>query len=201
MDVPIFNAMLFEMFFCLVAMVAGAVATVTGFGIGSFLTPTLALATSTKLAVAAVTIPHVIGSGVRLWRLRQHLDMHLLWNFGLMSALGGLTGALLHTFMQSGLLTMVFGLLLLFAGLMGLTGIADRMKFYGRAAWAAGFISGTLGGLVGTQGGIRAGASSDSMSLKKLLWRPQRPPLSWWTAYARRSTSSVKGGSYWTFSC
>jgi uncharacterized membrane protein YfcA len=146
----------FEMLLGLIAVVAGVVATISGFGIGSFLTPTLAMATNTKLAVAAVAIPHLIGSAVRFWKLRQHIDTSLLYSFGLMSALGGLIGALLHTVLHSVLLKVVFGLLLMFAGLMGVTGFIDRMRFYGHGAWAAGFLSGTLGGVVGTQGGIRA---------------------------------------------
>lgn len=50
-----------------VALVAGSISAVTGFGIGSLLTPVLALQVDTRLAVAAVSIPHVIarrcGSG------------------------------------------------------------------------------------------------------------------------------------------
>jgi uncharacterized membrane protein YfcA len=40
---------------CLVAALAGSVAAVTGFGIGSLLAPLLALALGTRLAVAAVS--------------------------------------------------------------------------------------------------------------------------------------------------
>lgn len=46
--------MTLEILFGLVAVVAGAIATVTGFGIGSFMTPMLVAVTNTKLAVAAV---------------------------------------------------------------------------------------------------------------------------------------------------
>jgi len=38
------------------ALVAGAIAAVVGFGIGSVLTPVLALQTGTKLAVAAAAL-------------------------------------------------------------------------------------------------------------------------------------------------
>jgi uncharacterized membrane protein YfcA len=40
-----------------VGSLAGAIAAVAGFGIGSLLTPLLALATGTTVAVAAVSIP------------------------------------------------------------------------------------------------------------------------------------------------
>ena len=52
--------MLFPVLLALVSLLAGGVAAVVGFGIGSLLTPTLAIQTGTKLAVAAVAIPHFV---------------------------------------------------------------------------------------------------------------------------------------------
>src|SRR5581483_814849 len=80
----------------IVAFIAGAIASVAGFGIGSILTPLLALSVGVKLAVAAVSIAHVIGTALRFWTLRHRVDRHVLKTFGLMSAAGGLLGALLH---------------------------------------------------------------------------------------------------------
>jgi len=51
---------MYESALLLVATAAGAIAAVTGFGIGSLLTPLLALHVGTKIAVAAVSIPHLI---------------------------------------------------------------------------------------------------------------------------------------------
>lgn len=130
----------------------------TGFGIGSLLTPILALQVDTRLAVAAVSIPHVIGTGLRFWLLQGGIDRRVLWSFGLTSAAGGLTGALLHTWASNRWLTVVFGLLLLFAAASEVTGLARRMRFHGSVAWIAGAVSGLLGGLVGNQGGIRSAA-------------------------------------------
>src|SRR5439155_1538597 len=121
-------------------------------------TPLLALQTGTKLAVAAVSIPHLMGTALRFGMLRRHVDRRVLWGFGLTSAAGGLAGALLHTVAESLALTAVFGGLLVFAGLAGLSGLAERMRFRGWVAWVAGVASGLLGGLVGNQGGIRSAA-------------------------------------------
>ncbi len=52
----------------------------------------------------------------------------------------------------------ILGVLLVFAGIMGLTGWAQRMRFGGAVAWIAGILSGCFGGLVGNQGGIRSAA-------------------------------------------
>lgn len=142
----------------LVAITAGAVASVAGFGIGSLLTPFLATMTGTKLAVAAISIPHFIGTSIRFWRLRGHVDHRVLWSFGITSAAGGLIGALLQSRAASHSLTIVFGALLIFVGISGLTGLAQRMRFHGAAAWVAGAVSGMFGGLVGNQGGIRSAA-------------------------------------------
>lgn len=139
-------------------LIAGAVASVSGFGIGSMLTPLLSVRVGTKLAVAAVSIPHLAATAFRFWLMRKHIDRQLLWNFGLMSAAGGLTGAMLSIFAESPVLTMVFGGLLIFTGTMGLTGLSERLRFRGWAASVAGFVSGMLGGLVGNQGGIRSAA-------------------------------------------
>jgi uncharacterized membrane protein YfcA len=140
------------------ALVGGSVAAIAGFGIGSILTPIVALYTGTKLAVPLVSIPHVVGTALRLWVLRAHIDRRLLFGFGLASAAGGLVGALLHAVLASVLLTVVLAALLIFAGSAGVSGASERIRFSGAGIWVAGGISGLLGGLVGHQGGIRAGA-------------------------------------------
>jgi uncharacterized membrane protein YfcA len=81
----------------IVAIVAGTVSAVTGFGIGSLLTPFLAMSVGTRTAVAAVSIPHVVGTAVRFWLLQHDLDRRVLWSFGLTSAAGGLAGATLYS--------------------------------------------------------------------------------------------------------
>jgi uncharacterized protein len=141
-----------------VAAAAGAVAAVGGFGIGSLLTPLLALHAGTRIAVAAVSVPHLIGTAIRFWRLRRDVDRRLLWRFGLTSAAGGLIGALLHTRASNPALAVVLGILLLVAGGTQITGIALHWRFHGAAVWLAGAASGFFGGLVGNQGGIRAAA-------------------------------------------
>jgi len=141
-----------------VAVLAGAIASISGFAIGSLLTPVLAIKLGTKLAVAAVSIPHLAGTAIRYWKVRADVDRQVLLSFGVTSAIGGLAGALLNGRISSSVLTIVFGLLLIFAGTSGLTGLARRMRFRGPVAWIAGALSGFFGGLVGNQGGIRSAA-------------------------------------------
>ncbi len=142
----------------LAAVLAGAVASVVGFGIGSLLTPLLALSVGTQLAVAVISVPHAAATALRFWRLRGHVDRRVLASFGIMSAAGGLAGALLHARASNRALAIVFGGILVFVGLSELSGLARRMRFHGPAAWIAGALSGAFGGLVGNQGGIRSAA-------------------------------------------
>jgi uncharacterized membrane protein YfcA len=148
----------FELAVACAALVAGAIASVAGFGIGSVLTPVFSVKVGAKLAVAAVSIPHVIGTAVRFWRLHGHVDRRIFVWFGIASAAGGLTGALLHAQASSLTLAIVFGCLLIFVGLSELTGFMSHVRLGRSGAWVAGAASGVFGGLVGNQGGIRSAA-------------------------------------------
>ncbi|MGH9167723.1 MAG: TSUP family transporter [Acidimicrobiia bacterium] len=141
------------------AVLAGGVAALAGFGIGSLLTPLVALRVGIKAAVILVAVPHLAASALRLWMLRGHIEHGVLLTFGAASAAGGLAGALLHGRLGSRTLGIVLGALLTFAGIGGLSGISVRWRIRG-GGWAvlAGGLSGGFGGLVGNQGGIRSAA-------------------------------------------
>ena len=141
------------------AVIAGAIASISGFGIGRVLTPVLSTQFDVRLAIAMVSLPHLAGTFVRFLLVRTRIDRDVLLGFGAASAIGGLAGAALQAVVQSSALAIVFGLLLVFAGIGSLTGFAQRMRFSGRrSALVGGALSGLLGGLVGNQGGIRAAA-------------------------------------------
>jgi uncharacterized protein len=137
------------------AVIAGLVAAVSGFGIGSILTPIFAFQLDTRLAIAAVSVPHLVGTAQRFWTMRRNIDRRLLLQFGIPSAAGGLAGALMHGTLNSRGLTIVFGLLLLFTAVAELTGWMRRVRWGRSFGWLAGAVSGFLGGLVGNQGSVR----------------------------------------------
>src|SRR5688500_861319 len=142
----------------LAALVAGGIASIAGFGIGSVLTPALSIWIDARLAVAAISIPHLIGTALRFSLLKGRVDRRVLWSFGVASAAGGIAGALLNTVFTSPALLTLLAVLLLFVAAGELTGFSRRLVFRGPAAWVAGALSGALGGLVGNQGGLRSAA-------------------------------------------
>jgi len=150
--------MIFDVVLFTASLVAGAIAAITGFGIGSILTPVLSTHIDTKVAVAAVSIPHFIGTLVRFVRLHRHVNRRVAFTFGLASAIGGISGAVLNAYASGPTLGYILGTLLIFAGFSGISGIADRFQLRGPLAWIGGFVSAVLGGLVGNQGGIRSAA-------------------------------------------
>jgi uncharacterized membrane protein YfcA len=141
-----------------VAALAGAIATVSGFGIGSLLTPLVMLSAPTAEAVAIVAIPHAIATTLRWVRLREHVHGPTFRQFGVASAAGGVAGALLQATLASPVLTIVLAALLMLAGTTELSG--RRVPLPRTPFWrlAGGLLSGLFGGLVGNQGGIRAAA-------------------------------------------
>jgi hypothetical protein len=150
-----------RMFLCavlLVGILSGAAASLVGFGIGSLLTPLLALRFGTSVAVAAVTIPHAVATAVRCWRLRTYIDRAILVRFGLVSAAGALAGAVLYTQLGPSTLTRILGGLLLLTAVAQLTGWTSRWEPRGPWVTLFGLLSGFFGGVAGNQGGLRAAA-------------------------------------------
>jgi len=139
------------------AVLSGGTASVAGFGIGSLLTPVLAATFGTATAVAAVAIPHAAATALRCWRLRANIDWSVLRGFGLLSAAGGLVGALLYTRFSNDALTLTLGLLLLSTALATLVDLPSRVRVT-RIVGVLGLLSGFFGGLAGNQGGLRAAA-------------------------------------------
>jgi uncharacterized membrane protein YfcA len=139
-----------------VGVFSGATATVAGFGIGSLLTPILALRVGMPTAVAAVAVPHVLATAVRGWRLRRSIDWSVLRQFGLPSVVGSLAGALLMGPIGTRGLTVVLGVLLVLTGTLAVTGIGARQTVPRGAVLPLGAVSGLFGGLAGNQGGMRA---------------------------------------------
>jgi uncharacterized membrane protein YfcA len=148
-------------FLILVALVAaatGAIAAVSATGIGSILTPLVAWKYDMRTAVAVVAIPHAAAMVLRLVRLRREIDVRVLVGFGLMNAGGALGGALVQSFADTHLLSLILGVVLVSVGGVGVSGWMEHARLNRGAAWTAGALSGAFGGLVGSQGPMRSAA-------------------------------------------
>lgn len=130
----------------------------SGFGIGSLLTPVLMLSMPTAHAVAVLAIPHAWATTIRWLRLRSDVDGPTFKQFGVASAVGGLAGAALQARLASPTLTIVLASLLVLAGGTELVRRPIPLPRTGFWRLLGGILSGLFGGLVGNQGGIRAAA-------------------------------------------
>lgn len=153
----------------LVSVIAGATASIVGFGIGSLLTPVIAAGFGTDFAIAAVALPHLTGGLLRGWRLRGSFDGAVLVRFGLLSAVGGLVGALLFARLAPADLARVLGALFVLTATAGITGWSQRWRPRGAFVWVLGALSGFFGGVVGNQGGLRAAALSAFVATSTLV--------------------------------
>ena len=149
---------LFPLLVALIGVVAGATASVAGFGIGSLLTPLLAYQLGGTRAIAAVVIPHAAATAVRAWRLRRSVDWRIMRRFGLLSAAGGLAGALLFARLGGDVLMRVLGGLLILTAISTLAGLGTTARAPTQLVPVLGVASGFFGGVVGNQGGLRAAA-------------------------------------------
>ncbi len=140
----------------LVGLLSGASAAVVGFGIGSLLTPLLTLRMTPDLAVAAVALPHLLATAVRYVRHAPAVDRATFLRFGLLSAAGGLAGAILQAALSGPVLLATLGALLLATGLASMTAGFGGWRPRPNTALALGLLSGLFGGLAGNQGGLRA---------------------------------------------
>lgn len=148
--------MLNDILLFVLGVFTGGTAAIVGFGIGSFLTPVLAVYAGFGPAVAAVGIAHLFGSVVRFWLLRREVNRKVLFSFGILSAVGGVAGALLQGWAASAALAVVFGGLMVLAGFSNIFGWSEKVNSKGPLSWVIGALSGFFGGLVGNQGGLRA---------------------------------------------
>jgi hypothetical protein len=139
-----------------VGVLSGSTAAIVGFGIGSLLTPLLTLRFSPELAVALVALPHLLATATRLVRHAAWVDRKTFLRFGLLSAAGGLGGALLQSSVSGPTLLAVLGALLIATALASLTGNFGEHRPSPPVALSLGLLSGLFGGLVGNQGGLRA---------------------------------------------
>ena len=129
---------------------------VSGFGLGTILTPVFTLIYDVKLAILLVAIVHSLNNAFKFLLFRSHVDIAIIKRFGLLSIVGAFAGASLQNHLFSEALKVFLGIVLLLLGVKEI--LPSKMEFSlpRRIDVLGGFLSGLLGGLVGNQGAIRS---------------------------------------------
>ncbi len=128
----------------------------TGFGLGTVLTPVFTIFYDVKLAVLMVAIVHLLNNVFKLYLFRAHIDFGIIRRFGLLSIAGAFLGAVLQFYMHGGPLKVFLGVVLVILGGIELVPTRKKLILPKKVDFLGGFSSGVLGGLIGNQGAIRS---------------------------------------------
>ena len=141
---------------CLAALLVAAMVLMSGFGLGTLLTPLFALFYDIKIAVLLVAIVHFSNNLFKLGLFFRHLDRAVLKRFGALSVVGALVGSLLQAWLQSQTLKIGLGVLLVILGTVEFLPPRVSWRIPKRLDPLGGFLSGLLGGVLGNQGAVRS---------------------------------------------
>jgi uncharacterized membrane protein YfcA len=142
----------------LAALTGSAIATWTGFGAATILTPVLASFVELRQAILVVSIFHAIHSAIKISTFRRGIDWHVALLFGPGAIICSIVGGLFSSVAPVAVLQTVLGAFLVFDGVAGLLGRSeDEWKTQNRAkAVLGGALSGLVAGIIGTGGAMRA---------------------------------------------
>jgi uncharacterized membrane protein YfcA len=140
----------------IVTFFASLLTLITGFGLGTILTPVFALFYDIKLAILLVAIVHFLNNALKLLLFRRYVDVGIIKRFGILSIIGAVLGAWLQLYVDSTELKVVLGVLLIILGTAEFLPKSVHFRLPQSIDVVGGFLSGLLGGLVGNQGAIRS---------------------------------------------
>lgn len=127
----------------------------TGFGLGTVLTPVFALLFDVKLAITIVAVVHFFNNVFKFGLFWRQIDFSIVKRFGLLSLLGALIGSFLQLYMSGTAVKALLGVILVLLGIGELIPSGKIFRFPKKFDPIGGFLSGLLGGFVGNQGAIR----------------------------------------------
>lgn len=145
-----------ELWIYLITLLASVITLISGFGLGTILTPAFALFYDVKLAILLVAIVHIFNNIFKFFLFRRDVDIVILRRFGMLSVVGAIAGALLQGSLHAGTVKILLGILLVILGTLEFLPHKASYRLPRSIDVSAGFFSGFLGGLVGNQGAIRS---------------------------------------------
>lgn len=139
-----------------VAFAAASLTLMTGFGLGTILTPVFLVFYDVKIAILIVAVVHLSNNLLKLSLFHRHVSLDILKRFGVLTLAGAFIGAFSQGRMDSSVVKILLGASLIFLGAKEVSGFGERFRFPRKIDFAGGFLSGLMGGFVGNQGAIRS---------------------------------------------
>lgn len=138
------------------AFTAAALTLMTGFGLGTVLTPVFLIFYDVKIAILMVAIVHLLNNLLKLSLFSGYVSRGLIRRFGILTLAGAFIGAFMQGKMDSSYVKILLGIILMMLGLKEASGFGERLRIPEKIDFLGGFLSGLLGGFVGNQGAIRS---------------------------------------------
>ena len=143
-------------FIYLIAFFAAGLAPLSGFGLGTILTPVFLLFYEPKVAIFLVAVVHLLNGLLKFVIFRKHVDFEILKRFGILALIGAFIGAFGQARVDGIWLKKLIGIVLIYLGFQEWFPKKAQFSFPKFLDPVGGFLSGLLGGLVGNQGAIRS---------------------------------------------
>ena len=140
----------------LAAFISAALTLMTGFGLGTILTPVFLIFYDVKIAILIVAVVHLSNNLLKISLFSRHISIDILKRFGALTLIGAFIGAFFQGRMDSSIVKILLGIALIFLGLKEATGFGEKLRLPQKIDLIGGFLSGLLGGFVGNQGAIRS---------------------------------------------
>lgn len=138
------------------AFLSASLTLMTGFGLGTILTPVFLIFYDVKIAILIVAVAHLSNNLLKISLFSGHISIDILKRFGALTLIGAFIGAFFQGKMDSSLVKILLGASLIFLGLKEATGFGEKLRLPQKIDFIGGFLSGLLGGFVGNQGAIRS---------------------------------------------
>lgn len=148
--------MLATILFFVIAFVAAAVASVTGFGSATILIPFAGLVIDLKQAIVLVAFFHFFSNAFRLVSLRRFVDKRIALIYGLPSIAFALLGAWLFGSVDVSVLSIGFAVFIVIFAIYSLISPSLTLPDRNSALVVGGALSGFTAGLIGFGGAIRS---------------------------------------------
>lgn len=143
-------------FVFLAAFLAAVFALLSGFGLGTILTPVFILFYDVRVAIFLVALIHLLNNFLKLALFRKHIDLEILKRFGILALVGSFLGAMGQAYIGTLWLKKLVSLVLIGLGAKEWIPEKYHFRFPKSIDPIGGFLSGLVGGLVGNQGAIRS---------------------------------------------